>query len=805
MKNQIPLLGFILLALPSFAKAQDFYDESILREVRLDFQQNNWWSILESNYGTNTEIPATMTVDGVTYADVGVRFKGNTSYTRPITQKKSFNISTNSFVPDQDLMGYSTLNFNNAFMDPTFMREVLFSKVCRSYTTAARGNFIHLIINNENWGVYANVQQLNKDFLDQWYPTDTGDRFKIPSAMRYPGKASLNWLGSNPTSYQQWYELKSEDPLAYDRLVLLCDTLNNTPPGSGYVQTVEDTLALDRALWTLALENAFMDSDGYVHKGSDYAIYRDIVHGRWNLLQRDANEAFGSFGMNSWGTNGGVNLHPDYETNNPDLPLLNRLLTIPVVRERYLAHFRTILEEWVDWGRVGPIVTAWDNLIRTEVQADTKKIYSFADYTTNLYSDVIQGHTVFKGLQQYVDERQAYLLSLPEFSRPQPQLAKLAHYPPLPAEGQTVVVTVEASAPQGSNLADVTLRYREVGAFQEMPMFDDGQHGDGAPGDGVYGAQVPGSLAGAKIEYYVSSSCDSSSGGAWSFLPRTAEFQPPSWSTQTNSGTSPCLNEFLAKNSTTNPDPSGDFDDWVEILNRNNSPINLDGVFLSDDPTNLSKWPFPAGTILQPGETILVWCDEDASQGSLHANFKLSGSGEEIFLVDVDGVTILDSITYGPQSDDISTGRLFDGNSLWATFIAPTPGVSNEQSCGFREFDQFDPSAHGLHLEGIGSPAYGGALNIKISGAASGDFVTIYASTSPDYIDAYSAAGVVLINPNQIVFQRRLSANGNGEASMSTQLNNAALIGRRFFAQAHALSSSLGEQVSNGLEVIICP
>ncbi len=76
MKNQIPLLGFILLALPSFAKAQDFYDESILREVRLDFQQNNWWSILESNYGTNTEIPATMTVDGVTYADVGVRFKG---------------------------------------------------------------------------------------------------------------------------------------------------------------------------------------------------------------------------------------------------------------------------------------------------------------------------------------------------------------------------------------------------------------------------------------------------------------------------------------------------------------------------------------------------------------------------------------------------------------------------------------------------------------------------------------------------------------------------------------------------------
>ena len=179
--------------------------------------------------------------------------------------------------------------------DPTFMREVLFSKVCRSYTTAAKGNFVHLIINNENWGVYANVQQLNKDFLEEWYPTDTGDRFKIPSAFQTPGNASLNWLGSNTNAYQQWYELKSSDPLAYNRLITLCDVINNTPSGPGYIQAVEDLLALDRTLWTLALENAFMDSDGYVHKGSDYAIYRDDVHGRWNLLQRDANEAFWLF------------------------------------------------------------------------------------------------------------------------------------------------------------------------------------------------------------------------------------------------------------------------------------------------------------------------------------------------------------------------------------------------------------------------------------------------------------------------------------------------------------------------------
>ena len=796
-------LVLFLLAAPS--AAQDLYDETVLREVHLDFQQSNWWSLLESNYGTGVDIEADMTVDGVVYPDVGVRFKGNTSFTRPNTQKKSFNIKTDAFVPGQDLMGYSTLNFNNAYMDPSFMREALFSKVCRSFTTAARGNFIHLIINGENWGVYPNIQQLNADFLESNYPTDTGDRFKVPSARRWPGNASLNWLGTDVASYQPWYELKSEDPAAYDKLVELCDTLNNTLPGSGYFEAVDAELAVDRALWTLALENAFMDSDGYVHKGSDYALYRDDFHDRWNLLQRDANEAFGSFSSNGWGTQGTVDLHPDYDHGNPDLPVMNILLADPDAHARYLAHFRTIADEWMDWNRAGPVVAEWDSLIRDEVQADTKKIYSWADYVTNLDSDVNQGNTVFKGLRQFVDERRAYLFALPEFNLPQPEISGLAHSPAVPMAGEPVWVTVAAAAPAGSALAHVRLHFRHRGAFQRVSMFDDGQHGDGLPGDGVWGAQVPGFPAGAIIEHYVSAACAVSNGGAWRFLPRTAEFEPPSWSTQAGNGGTPCINEILAKNSTTNPDSSGEFDDWVEILNRAGSVVDFGGLFLSDNPANLTKWEFPAGTTVQPGETVLVWADEDGSQGPLHANFKLSGSGEEIFLTAPDGSTVLDSIQFGEQLDDVSTGRFFDGQSAWVTFYAPTPGVANEQACGHRAYDQLDPSVHGLSLTGTGNPALGGTADIEISGTAPGDGLTLYASSAPAYLDNLLSAGVVLISPSNLVYQASLTANQAGEAYLSASLNNAALVGRSFFLQAHLPSSPLGEQISNGLEITICP
>ncbi len=798
------LLGLCSLFLVSLSSAQDFYDESVLRDVSLDFQQNNWWQQLESNYGTGVEIQGDLTVDGVTYPDVGVRFKGNTSYTRPNTQKKSFSISLNSFVTGQDVMGYSTLNFNNAFMDPTFMREVLFSKVCREYTTAAKGNFVHLIINNQNWGVYANVQQLNKDFLEEWYPTDTGDRFKVPSAMRNPGFSALNWLGTDPTSYYSWYELKSADSTAYDRLVDLCNTLNNTPSGPNYVPTVDATLNLDRALWTLALENAFMDSDGYVHKGSDYALYRDDVHGRWNLLQRDANEAFGSFSNNTWGTNGTVNLHPNYDITDPNLPLMNRLLVIPDVWDRYLAHFQTIVDEWMDSTRVTPIVDTWDNLIRAEVQADPKKIYTFAEYTTNLYYDVNQGNTVFKGLQQFVIERRAYLLSLPEFNRPRPLLEQLAHKPALPVEGQTVTVTARVMPPSGTSLAHVKLHIRDRGAFLEVPMFDDGLNGDGAAGDDLWGAQVPGFATGSKVDYYISSSCDASSGGAWSFLPRNAEFQPPSWITQAGSNTYPCFNEFLAKNSTVLADPNGEFDDWIELLNRDASTLDFAGLYLSDNPNNLTKWVIPVGTLVASGGTVLIWADEDGSQGPLHANFKLSGSGEEIYLTAPDGTTILDAFSFGPQLDDISTGRLFDGDAQWVTFSSPTPDASNEQSCGYRAYDQLDPAAHGLLQEGSGSPANGGSVNIKVSGAAPGDTVFLYVSKDPDYLDHLSAAGVVLISPVGILSRVSLLADANGEANLTQALNNPTLIGRSFFSQAHLPASSLGEQASNALEVTIC-
>ena len=103
----------------------------------------------------------------------------------------------------------------------------------------------------------------------------------------------------------------------------------------------------------------------------------------------------------------------------------------------------------------------------------------------------------------------------------------------------------------------------------------------------------------------------------------------------------------------------------------------LSNCFLSDDTTNLTKWRFPDSlSIISPEGYLLIWCDNNTEQSSLHANFKLSSSGETLILSTNYGFTIIDRITFDQQSTDLSYGRESDGYAEWR-ISSPTPNASN--------------------------------------------------------------------------------------------------------------------------------
>jgi len=141
------------------------------------------------------------------------------------------------------------------------------------------------------------------------------------------------------------------------------------------------------------------------------------------------------------------------------------------------------------------------------------------------------------------------------------------------------------------------------------------------------------------------------------------------------------VNEFMASNTSSLRDPQGQYDDWVEVYNYGTQAINIGGMYLTDNLSRPAKWRIPADnpslTIIGAGRYLLVWADEDTADTELHANFKLDAAGEQIGLFAADGVTLIDSITFGGQTADISYGRYPDGHDELRFFGVPTPGRQN--------------------------------------------------------------------------------------------------------------------------------
>jgi hypothetical protein len=153
-------------------------------------------------------------------------------------------------------------------------------------------------------------------------------------------------------------------------------------------------------------------------------------------------------------------------------------------------------------------------------------------------------------------------------------------------------------------------------------------------------------------------------------------------STEAASSVSLVISEFMASNSSSIRDPQGQYDDWIEIHNFGSGPINIGGMYLTDDLSFPTKWQIPnnnpSATVITRGQYLLVWADNDTSDEGLHANFKLDAGGEEIGLFDKDGQTLIDSVVYSAQTTDISCGRYPDAGQEWRLFTSPSPAARNE-------------------------------------------------------------------------------------------------------------------------------
>jgi hypothetical protein len=253
-----------------------------------------------------------------------------------------------------------------------------------------------------------------------------------------------------------------------------------------------------------------------------------------------------------------------------------------------------------------------------------------------------------------------------------PGITSVSHEPIVPKFFEDVSIHTELAGNVAVTSVIIYYRINGSGAFTAVTM---------SLSSGHYHGTIPALNGTGKVEYYVEAE---STGGKKTRDPFNAPEKLHGYLLNTDPLPSLKINEFLAYNSSCCPDNASgtpEYDDWIEIYNAGSTAIDIGGMHLSDDKTNpfKSKIPTtnPSLTTIQPGGFLVIWADDDKSQGELHVGFKLSNAGEEIGLYYIDGRAI-DEYTFVAQSENVAWGRSTDGGATWKVFPTPTPGKSNQ-------------------------------------------------------------------------------------------------------------------------------
>jgi hypothetical protein len=671
-----------LLIIFSFSvKAQNsFYDLNTIQKIEVFFSLSNWdFRMDTAKYGHDTYTMAdSVRINGTRLDSVGVKYKGNSSYDSTY-MKNPLHIELDTY-KKQSYQGFKDIKLGNAYADPSMIREVLAYSILKNYMHCPQSNFAELYINGNYIGLYSNDESINKQFLSSHFYSSNNTFFKCnPIVNPSPAtKCNLRYISADSSQYFKYYELKSD--YGWNDLVKLCDTVTN------YTASIASSIDADRALWMLAFNNILVNLDSY--SGAfcqNYYLYKDGTS-HFNPIVWDLNMAFGGFafagsGNSSLGTLSLANMQQlpiTLHSTDSYWPLIKNLLATPLYKRMYIAHARTILNEYFANNNYQTLSAQLQGMIDNSVKADSNKFYSYTQFQNGMTGNVANGSLTIPGISNLMSARVTYLQSTADFTNSPPTITTIQASSNQPVLNTMVYITATFN---NVNAAYLGYRYFLTEKFQRVQMYDDGAHNDGAAGDNVYGAGFL--MKSLKAQYYLYA--ENTNAGIFSPERAEHEFYSLTAHVAVSVPGQVVINEYLASNKSDAKDESGEHEDWIELYNTTSNSLDLYGLYLSDDKTNPEKFAFPAGTIIPANDYLIIWADEDVSVPNyLHANFKLSGSGEQLMLSTIQG-TIIDSLTFGPQTEDVSEGRCPNGTGSFVALAYTSQGLSNCKTISIEE------------------------------------------------------------------------------------------------------------------------
>ena len=494
-----------------------FFDEDSIRDIYLEFYDPNYHSYLVNAwyYNPDERIPATLTLNGTVYDSVGVRYKGNSTFCLPNDNSNSkvpYNIDFNYFIDSQKVLGYNKMKLANAWMDPTFVKDITASNIYRNYLPSGEANLVKLHVQGNYLGLYVNTESINKQFTKKHFDEKSGPLFKCDNIDRFCDTAnapasyppSLIYLGNDSTLYYNSYDMKSDN--GWEQLVNLIKVLDLD------FQNIDSVLNVDRTLWAFAVNSVISNLDTYngyyIH---NYYLYQ-TKDGLFQMIPWDLDNSFSGAIMGfDYFNQSNIYEYDPYHYGAPgDRPLAEKLLNDPFYRKQYTAHMRTIINEALDTAAIRNQINQLQSLAHNAADSDQWKGFSMAQYYSNVES-ALWTNWGFGGIMSTIDARKQYLLSHPEIALLPPTIYGL--------NITNNLVTVNAISASTLELMATTSEYNSK--FQSFVMLDDGTNGDVMANDGIYSSALPFQSSGLNIKFYIRAQ----NNDAMALLPERAEYE----------------------------------------------------------------------------------------------------------------------------------------------------------------------------------------------------------------------------------------------------------------------------------------
>ncbi len=675
----------IVLITMAFAFSQDeswkLYDDSQVAEIRITTAPEAvefMYADPQSDSMHVASVHFSNAYINETIDSVGLRIRGNTSRE---SEKKSFKLDFEHFVDGREFYSVDKMNLNGEHNDPSIIRSKLaWDFMQQAGMKASRAAHCAVYINDVYYGLYVSVEHIDGEFVEKRFADDSGNLWKC----LWP--ADLQYRGESPGQYDFWYDdrrvydLKTnEDQNDYTALARLIKILEHTSK-SALPDSLERMLNVSSALKMFAWNVLTGMWDDYWSNQNNYYIYHQPTEDKIYFIPYDYDNTFSIdwFGI-EW-SEAHIYNWPRVSSNpwsqNKYRPLLDRLMEIPEYRNLYTRYITFYADSVF-------AMEHWDNrlsqlqaMIAPFAESDTFRTRDYGYTMDDFYNSYTAGHYnrdhVKNGIREYVNKRVAAVKQQASYISSKPIVYEY-NVPDMVAATDSVRIEIAAFDPDGIDRFEIN--WRLDGETNSMTTAL------------IHKSAGDGTVEGADRWVAVLPPQGENRMIIWSLFIRDNQsqmaFYPLNGSREIETGGGSGndalrINELLSLNDSLNADNAGQYDDWLELYNSGDEPIELAGYFLSDKRDNLTKWVFPdSAPAIGPGEFLLVWCDEDQEQGALHTNFRLSSAGEFVALLAPDGSTVLDSIGFPALPSNHSYARETDGDGDWIVLDEPTPEASN--------------------------------------------------------------------------------------------------------------------------------